>query len=202
MKNLNTTTAAVNTTTMPQATYDLRRVSGRDAMHYVSHSATMFALMLKAGSRTDFNIVTAENLLNAIHTHRAAFKVESGILKWKAPQVDRDCVKGFPWEKNAHDLPIALHIPKPWKAFEKGANGTRSDAQEQAVCDALNRMNFKCLRWEVTAHGTPENGYVADVTGYDRLTGEKVMTIEVKGNDGMLGSAERILQMLEEQAGE
>ena len=186
------TTATVNPTTLP---YDLRRVGGRDALHYVSHSATMFALMLKAGSFTQFGLITADGLRDLIHTHRAAFKVEQGILKWKAPQVNHDNAKGIKWAQR-------LNIPRPWHTFEKGANGTRSDAQERAVCDALNDINYKCLRWEVTAHGTPENGYVADVTGYDRRTGEKVMTVEVKGNDGMLGSAERILQMLEEQAGE
>lgn len=135
--------------------------------------ADFFAVAAKGNGETHFIITTRENFAATINDESCTSYFRAGRcgLHWKGMQATKCKV---------HGMIQRLRIAKKWDEFEVNEKtGTMSDAQEKAVCDALNKIHFLGQTWKVTARER-RAGYKPDITG------DLGTTIEVKGFNAYL----------------
>ena len=159
---------------------DFRSTEGRAARNYIRNSSDMFALYFKAGVKSIVGLVPAETLYNVLRNDketRVSFSDEKDGLRWKALQIVH-CPVALRRVMDKVTISIAM------KDFPRGTNGTRSEAQEKALCEALNTIKYHSLEWRWTANDN-NSKYCADLTGYD-AEGKARETIEVKGERGRI----------------
>lgn len=159
---------------------DFRTRAARSATLDYCRKADLFALAAKAGSTTHFLLYESEELIQQMKAGnaRCCLREDRGKLRWKG--LVRTNMSKVGWKVGKHKY---VEIRKPWKTFEVGDNGTMSKAQEQAVVDELNRLNFLGRQWRRCADEQWEGGYTPDIVSLDNE-----ITIEVKGFGGTFSS--------------
>lgn len=90
----------------------------------------IFALAAKAGPDTVFLFYTAEALREQLEAHNTTlFRFGDSGIRWAGPQV---------MKAGRYHFAALRFTGVKWNGWEVGKNGYMSDAQELAICEALN----------------------------------------------------------------